>query len=446
MKYMTYATDRSHKNYLLCIAFFTLALMSKPMAVSLPVVLLILDWYPLKRIQSMKSFWSGLFEKLPFIALSLVSSVLTILAQNAGGAMAMTASVPLSTRLLVAVQSLISYLGKMLLPMNLNPYYPYPKEVSLLSWQYLSAIALVLGITVACVVLSKTRKVWLAAWGYYVVTLIPVIGIVQVGGQAMADRYMYLPCLGPFLLVGVLAARVWGKLQTPGRQRQGARFLSIAAAMLVLLSLAYFTSEHMVIWRNSLTLWNYVIEKEPETVPLAYNNRGLVFSATGQFERAIADFDKAVSLNPSDYEGYNNRALTFSQMGRFDEAIADFDKAIALNRRFYQAYNNKGKLYGEASLFDKAIEQFNNAIDINPDSSLAYGNRGLAYSLIGEDDKALKDLNRAVESDEHNVEAYGARGNLYLRAGDRARAISDFQRACDLGDEKGCDVLQRYLK
>ncbi|HWR59466.1 MAG TPA: hypothetical protein VN328_11325, partial [Thermodesulfovibrionales bacterium] len=155
--------------YLLSFVFFVLALLSKPMAVTLPAVLLIIDWHPLGRIQSFKTLRIAIAGKLPFIALSIISSVLTVFAQRAGGAIKSIEFAPLSKRVLVGVESVIIYLWKMILPLNLSPFYPYPEEASLLSIEYLSAIVLVLGITTACAVMAKRQKFWLSAWGYYVI-------------------------------------------------------------------------------------------------------------------------------------------------------------------------------------------------------------------------------------------------------------------------------------
>ena len=172
-----------HKDYLIALGFFILALLSKPMAVSLPAVLLILDWCPLGRIQSLTSFKAALVEKGPFITLSLLSSIVTIQAQKA--AMELMKVVPLSTRVLVAAKSLLAYVWKMIVPKNLIPYYPYPGDVSLFSAEYSLVIAGVLGITTVCVVFPGNRKFLLAGWSYYVITLLPVLGIVQ-------DMHAYL--------------------------------------------------------------------------------------------------------------------------------------------------------------------------------------------------------------------------------------------------------------
>jgi hypothetical protein len=221
------------KLYLLSLGSFTLALLSKPMAVTLPVCLLMLDWYPLKRIQSLRTFRTAFVEKVPFFALSLGSSILTLLAQAAGGSIVPTEYAPVATRMLVASKALVVYLGKMMVPLNLVPFYPYPSDVSLFSLDYLAAVVLVLGITTVCIVFVKGHEPLLSVWGYYVVTLIPVLGIVQVGNQFMADRYVYLPSLGPFILLGWAMAWLFEKAKALNRWSP-AMFVSAAAALVSL--------------------------------------------------------------------------------------------------------------------------------------------------------------------------------------------------------------------
>jgi hypothetical protein len=209
------------------LCFFMLALLGKPMAVTLPVVLLILDWYPLKKILSLKTFGIALCEKLPFIALSIVSSILTILAQKSGMAFQLMNIVPLPTRLFVAAKSLMLYLWKVIFPFHLVPFYPYPEKLSPDLAQYLLVFIPLIAITIICVALARKQKLWLSVWVYYVITLLPVLGIVQVGRQAMADRYMYLPSLGPFLMLGLLSAWVSVKVNALVRWRPVVKFLSI---------------------------------------------------------------------------------------------------------------------------------------------------------------------------------------------------------------------------
>jgi protein O-mannosyl-transferase len=428
-----------NRHYLLSLGFFILALMSKPMAVSLPLVLLILDWNPIARIPSVRTFRIAIVEKLPFIFLGLLLSVLTVLAQRAEGATAAMDVVPWFIRTLVAAESLVAYLGKTLLPMNLLPFYPYPHGVSLFSYEYLFAIALLLGITMVCIVCAKRQRVWLTAWGYYVVTLIPVIGIVQAGGQSMADRYTYLPSLGPFLIIGVMVAAAYEKA---GRSKQRGLVVAFsAAALLVLLALSSLTIRQIAVWRTSLDLWNVVIKKEPDNAPLAYYNRGQVFMNGGQLDKAIEDYSMAASLNPSYEEAFYNRGLAFEKSGQPGRAGEDYERAISLNPSNYQAFNNRGVLYGAAGSYDSAIEYFTRALALNPDYPDAYFNRGITYTLINRRDRALSDFDKAIALNQQFAPAYVNRGKLLLGMDRKGPAAEDFRKACELGIREACDVL-----
>ncbi len=415
MMYMKYAGSQeagvrsqgsgsNNKHYLLSLGFFILALLSKPMAVTIPVVLLILDWFPFDRVPSFRAFRDAIVEKLPFIALSLISSVVTVMAQSSGGAIKSMAYAPLSTRVFIGGKSLITYLWKTVLPVNLIPFYPYPKDVSLLSLEYISAMVLVSGITISCIVIAKKKKLWLSVWGYYVLNLVPVLGIIQVGEQSMADRYMYLPGLAPFLIAGLTAAWVWERISRLERRSLIARFMAATASIFVFISLSYLSFKQIGIWKNSIVLWNYIIEKEPERVLFAYINRGVAFEKRGELNKAIEDYDKVIDIDPL----------------------------------YFEAYNNLGVLYGQNGLFDKAIEYFNKSIGIDPAYVDAYVNRGIAYAVSGRYDSALKDFDKAVLLDQNSAEAYFNRGNLYLKTGNRERAASDFRKACDLGKQDAC--------
>ncbi len=368
--------------YIFSLVFFILALMSKPMAVSLPLVLLILDWYPFKRITSIKTFSISLIEKIPFIALSVFCSIVTILAQRSGEAIRSAEFAPLSARLLVAGKSLITYLWSMVLPLNLSPFYPYSQKISLLSIEYILPLAIIAGFSIGCAVTAKRQKLWLSVWGYYFLTLMPVLGFIQVGNQAMADRYTYLPSLGPFLLVGLAVAWVLAKKDVLNRSYRASKVFTISAAIFVSLCTAYMTIRQISIWENSFTLWNFVIEKNPDNVPFAYYNRGLAFARIRQYQKSIEDFDRAISMRPFAHSEY---------------------------------YNNRGVSYINEKLFDKAIEDFQIALALDPNNNVAYYNRGLAYYR---------------------------RGSSLLIAGDKELASADFQRACHVGNKKGCDALQ----
>ena len=429
--------------YLISLLFFILALLSKPMAVTLPVVLLMLDWYPLGRIQSFKTARTAIVEKFPFMALSIISSILTVLAQQAGGAITSIEVSPLSTRIPVAAKALIIYLWKMVLPLDLSPFYPYPREASLFSIEYFLAIVLVAGITIASVVIAKRQKLWLSAWGYYVITLLPVLGIVQVGLQSMADRYTYLPSLGPFLVIGIMASWVWARAERLGEKSQVAKVLAVAASVLVIVSLSYATFKQIAVWKNSIVFWSYVIEKEPERVPVAYYNRGIAFFKMGMSEMAIADYGQAIALKPSYYDAYNNRGLAFEKIGLLDMAIKDLEAAMAMKPSSPEAYNNIGKIYRKTGQFDAAIEKYNRVIELMPSYHEAYYNRAIVYEKMGQVDRAIEDYNRAIELKPSYYEAYNNLGVLYGNAAVVDKAKENFTRAITLNPGLGGAYVNR---
>jgi len=498
------------KRYLPALVLFSLALMSKPMAVSLPLILLLLDWYPLKRISTARSFLSAGAEKLPFVALSLISSVLTISAQRT----ASLEDVSLVTRMLVAANALIVYLGKMAVPYHLLPFYPYPDASSVLSAGYVSMAVAVCGITALCLATAGRHRLWLAAWGYYCITLLPVLGLVTVGEQSMADRYTYLPSLGPFLLFGLGMA--WIGERTEMLQRHGsiAGHIAVITGIALILALSVSTLKQISHWRNGITLWTAVIDEDADPAPLAYYNRGLGYMRAGQYDRALQDYHAAIALDPRYVNAYTNRGLTYKRTGQLDLALADYNRAIDLDPGYAVPYNSRGVLFAETGRFGQAMSDFTRAISLRPDYANAYMNRGITLRDAGRTDEALGDFNAAIRIDQNSAEAYNGkgtaltaagrydlalkdyaraiqlepsspmvygnrgetyermgladealtdyntalsldanlakiyydRGGLFLRTGRKESAMSDYRRACELGVKAGCDALQHRIR
>ncbi len=420
------------KYYLLTLGFFVLALLSKPMAVTLPLVMLILDWYPFRRIPSSSVSKFVFIEKLPFLILSLISSVITILAQNSGEAIVPLEDSPLGTRSIVGVTDLASYLWKMILPINLMPFYPYPQDVSLLSSQYLLPVLCAAGITAICIAVLKKEKLWLASWSYYVIALLPVLGIIRLGSQSMADRYTYLPSLGPFFILGFVAAWSFEKMNGLMKWRRTLKLIQVAMALVVLASLSFLTIHQIGIWKNGFTLWNYTIAKEPKKIYFAYNNRGLIYSEMGQYAAAIEDYDMSIALKPDFFKAYNNRGVVYNKKGLFDTAIEDFNKAIDLNPGSADAFNNRGVAYDGLGFFDKAMEDFSRSITLNPGSEKAYINRGVAYDKRGFYGRAIEDYTKAIALNQSSYRAYNNRGVVYNKEGSFDKAIEDYTKAIAL--------------
>ncbi len=417
------------KRYLLALGFFVLALLSKPMAVTLPCVLLVLDWFPYDRIGAGKLPRAVVMEKIPFFVLSIALSAVAVLAQASGGALAALRSSPLQWRLAVGTSALISYLREMVFPFNLSPFYPYPKEVSLLSFHYLGAFMSFAGITAACLLsyIRSGRKLWLAVWTFYFITLLPVLGIIQVGEQSMADRYSYLPSIGPFLIAGLAVAAASGRIFEVAR-RDGRRTLLVAAALGIVGIMSYMTIQQIGVWKDGITLWDDVIGKEPG-VSFAYNNRGLVYDDMGLYDAAMKDYDRSIALKPDFFRPYSNRGVILMREGLLDEAIRDFDKSIALNPSFGEAYMNRGIAYDRKGRFGMAMEDFGRALALDPVSYETLINRGVAYASRGLLDMAVRDYSKAVSINPYSDKAFNNRGVIYYKKGLYDEAVADYSRA-----------------
>jgi len=418
------------RRYILSFVFFLLALMGKPSAVTLPLVLILLDWYPLGRFSLEKP--SRIFsEKLPFIAIGIVVSLVTMRAHSSIGAMASLDDLSFFPRASLAVRALAAYLVKIALPVNLLPFYPFPEDMAFISSGTIAALALAAGVSTACIALVRRRPYLLAVWAYFLITMLP--SLAGMGGRSsfMADRYVYLPGLGIFLLAGLGAAYLWHRVGFFEGRRAAKRLILIGAAGL-LLTMMFLTLRQTAVWKDTISLWGHVIEKEPSRIPLAYNNRGLAYLGMGQFDRAIADCSAAIAIDPQYYLAYYNRGKALRALGRPKEAMDDFNRAIEINPRYADTYEARGGLFQEAGLLQPAIADLTAAITLDPGQRDAYIIRGIAHKEMGRFDLALEDYSRAIALDPRGVEAYNNRGVVFKYMGNLQAAISDFSRAVEL--------------
>ena len=383
LKYASSFSSKRHLFYAASLISFILSLLSKPMAVSLPVVLLILDFYPLNRftngLKGIKVIKVILIEKLPFFLLSIIISLITIWASNVGAALEGLETLPLLTRFLVAARTSIFYLLKMVLPLNLAPIYPYPIKIDSFAIEYFGSVSLLIIITILCLWLLRKGRLFMAIWLYYIATLAPVIGIVQVGIQSAADRYTYLPSLGPFLLAGLGVAAVFERCSKKTMQ-----VLMVVALFLALSTLGIRTVKQVAIWNDSITLWSHEIKLYPGKVLAAYNNRGKAYGGLGNYHEAIKDYNKVIELNPKYADGYHARGNIYLKLGNYQQAVGDYTFAIQLKTKYYkEAYSNRGIANYNIGDHQQAINDFNNAIMLDPQDKTAYDNREIVYQKIG---------------------------------------------------------------
>ena len=435
--------------YLVVVALCALGLMAKPMLVTLPFVLLLLDYWPLGRWRADCGFasetptavkgtvpfssdenWDSppaggpgrvLVEKMPLLALSVLSCVVTLFAQ--GKAIAPIRWVPFSWRIANAVVSYADYLGQLLYPARLTVLYPHPgPDVS--RWKIAAAGLLLAGISLGAIA-ARRRYPWLlVGWLWYLGMLVPVIGLVQVGGQAMADRYMYLP------QIGIAIAVVWSAAHF-GRRLPCRRAACGIPAALLLAAWMGCAWQQTALWRNSETLWPHTLQWTSDN-PTAELDFGVALQVKGKTDAAIEHYNNAIRILPRYAEAYNNLGYAMLQKGRLDDAIAHYQKAMELGPASLRACDNLGKALVEKGRLDEAIAWFEKALEIQPADLGARNSLGLALLDRGRSDEAMAQFQTALQFDPRCAEAYNNVGYALFRLGRLDEAIVQYEKALEM--------------
>jgi len=405
-------------SYLGVVAGLALALMSKAMAVTLPCVLALLDVWPLSRWTGRRSsskLAASLLEKLPLFAMAAGASVLAVKAQAAAGSIVGVAAIPWSARLANALVSYLAYVEKTVWPSHLAVFYPHP--VGSLPAARVALALVTVAAASALAFAWRRRAPWLPiGWLWYLGTLVPVIGLVQVGTQAMADRYAYIPLIGLFLILA------WGAAAAASRAARGPQ---IAAAMAgaVLLGLSLATLRQIGVWRDSLTLFESTVRSAPDAW-LAHYNLGNAYADQGREADAASAFRETIRLSPRFARAHNNLGKALDALGRSPEAMASYREAIRLKPELAEAHNNLGVDEDIAGDREAAIASFREAIRRNPGFVEARVNLGIALREQGRWPEALQALDEAVELGPGYAPARYQRGLVLLRTGrpDAARS------------------------
>ena len=407
-------SGRARRWYLVSLACFVLSLLSKAWGITLPVVLLALDVFPLRRAPR-------LLEKVPYAALALGAAALAFVAQQHQPAMRTLAQHGALQRTAQAAYGLSFYLWKTVVPWRLSPAYLLEGRLDPAAPRYVLSLVAVAGITA---LLVFTRRRWpsgLVAWVCYAAIVSPVLGFVQTGPQIAADRYTYLACLPWAVLVAAAVPRA-----ALGRRRLA---WSVSAAALLVLGL--LTLGQTKVWRDSFALWEYTLRVDP-TNYLAYTNRGVARHAAGDLDGAFADYNAALRFNPGHAEAYNDRGIVRFARAEVDGAIADYSAAIRLRPEYADAYENRGIARQAKGDLDGALADYGAAIRLRPTYAKAYYSRANVRLARGDADGALADYSEALDVNPRYVEAYNNRATVRRARGDLDGAIADYVRALAL--------------
>lgn len=384
--YLKYVTSLSPKKLLFyfgSLLFFISALMSKSMAVSLPIVLLILDFFPLNRLtieEGLKNVKGVIIEKLPFFLAGAISSFITIKGHAPVEAFG---SVSFVSRVFIALNGFVFYLVKIVFPFNLAPLYPHPGEIDIMGIRYPGSVFGLIIITVFCIQsLNSGKKIFIAIWLYYIVTLIPVIGILKIGRFFAADRFTYLPSVGIHILAGLGVAAIFESCKK--------KYILIFFLILILLSamMMFKTVRQIAIWHDNVTLWSTEIKLHPDVL-ISYYNRGTAYLDMKKYPQAINDLSKASESPIYTMRAYANRGIAYYKMGSYNEAVSDLSRAIHFGSKSADDYFYRGDASFHLGNYPSAMEDFHTVIQLNPTDAEAYYKLGLLYSKLGDEQRAL---------------------------------------------------------
>jgi tetratricopeptide (TPR) repeat protein len=480
--YLNYVRRPGVGRYLLVMLALGLGLLAKPMLVTLPCVLLLLDCWPLRRWRlgpapandspslsppPSASFGYLVIEKLPLFALVLASCVVTFLAQLRGNAVAPFEAFPLTARIGNALLAYVAYLGKMFWPTHLAVYYPHPGP-TVSGVQVLGAGLLLVAVTMLVLGPGRRWPYLAVGWLWYLGTLVPVIGLVQVGGQAMADRYTYVPLIGLFLLL------TWGAADLAAAWRLP-RPYPIAAAAVVLCVCVVLTWLQVGYWQSTLTLWEHAVRVTEKNVlahinlGVCYYERGMISDARREYEKAIAvapeivephinlgnlfaevgltdraaaEYHKAIDLAPGLASPHFALGNLLAQTGRWDEAKAEYQKAIELDPNNPGPHNNLGKLLWDLGRLEEAEAQYRKAIDLDPEDPGPHNNLGIALLLLNRYDEAIAEYRRALALDPGQSSFHNSLGWALQEKGELEEALAEYHKALELGDKQARSRLQ----
>jgi tetratricopeptide (TPR) repeat protein len=474
--YLSYVRKPSAARYGALAGLFVLGLMAKPMVVTFPLTLLLLDFWPLQRLSSGTDRFASLFrlacEKGPLFAVAITSCIVTLWAQKTGGAIAELGQLPLGFRLTNAALSYMAYLVKLVWPFHLAIFYPHPKD-TLEVWKVAASLTALAGITVYAI-RTRRRYPYLAfGWLWYLVALVPVIGIVQVGSQALADRYTYVPLLGIFVILAWGVPDLLGRLFGTVRNRRARLAVALgAAACVILTALAIISHKQVQFWQDDITVWAHAVAEAPPNAVAEYNLARAL--DTKQLNReAIAHYQQSVRLDPNKPEAFNNLGTLLMNAGNYGEAESALRSALRARPDYIEALGNLGLLLCKVKRYDEgflsyeaalrsdpaaaeirgkfassrcdfgidlagrgdvtgAVEQFRSALEIDPHSAMAHYDLGVTFAAQKKLDLARREYEQAIGADPNFVPAHNNLGILLGEEGKFDEAIMHFKVALSI--------------
>lgn len=440
LAYAQYAKDsevrclRSKVYYGLALFFFALGLMSKAMLVTWPFVMLLLDYWPLERFTSgglqtanrrgshVSRHVLLVIEKIPFLVLAAAVSYVAFVAQKMGGAVVALNKLPFEARFENALVSYCSYLGKLVWPTNLAVFYPYPGH-----WppaQVLLAGLLLIGVSALLLAKRRQYPFLMMGWLWFCGTLVPVIGLVQVGIQAMADRYTYIPSIGVFIMA------IWGAYEF-SRRRPRAMIAFSALGSVAIIACAGLAREQLRYWHNSETLFEHALAVTKNNY-VAHSALGAALYDKNQTDAAIRQYEEAIQLNPGYFRAHFGLAVALDKKGRIDAAIRQYQETLQLHPDFTKAHNELGVVLFSKGQIDAAILQYREALRLNPDNAPAYYNLGIALAANSRFEDAVANYRQSLRINPNHADTFVHLGMALDQLGRPSEAVAQYRQALRL--------------
>ena len=470
--YVRYVRQSGWLRYMLILFFYILGLMSKPMVMTLPFVLLLLDYWPLNRFRldgsqkNLRTKIAGLLrEKTPMFLMTAASAQITLYAQQKGDSVQPLSALPLDERLANALISYVNYIIKFLYPIKLAIFYPYPNGIP--GWVLIASAAILLAFSWAAIKLRNQKPYFLVGWFWFLGTLIPVIGLVQVGMQSMADRYMYLP------MIGLLIPVAWGIPEFLSKWHYRKTVLSVSAACVTVVFL-WITRTQLAYWTDTYTLFSRALVVTENNF-FAYNVVGDILARKGDHKTAEKYFLTVLRIRPNDVDAmiglgrlafhnknydkalnYYQKALLgrpadakiicmigelFYNSGKSDKAITYYSEALVLNPSDPETYNKLGIVFFSKQSYEQARQKFKTAVRLNPRFDKAYYNLGLVASKQGKIDEALIHYKKAISLNPNYADAHKSLADLLFLRGDAEQALEHYSEALRINPD---DATKHY--
>ena len=417
------------------LAVYSLSLLSNARGMSLLVVLLVLDFYPLRRLGDEVSGWFGRatravwVEKIPYLLLAMAAGLTALLAQYQAGALGSIESHGVGTRIAQGFYGTVFYLWKTVVPVNLSPLYEIPRELNPLEWPYVVSGVLVVVITLSLILLRRCWPAGLAVWVCYLAMLAPVLGAAQSGPQFVADRYSYLSCLGWAILAGAALFHCWRVGVVYGINRT--LLITSGVVSLVVIGLGGLTWKQSQVWYDTERLWRHALTIDQES-RTPHNNLGVLLASHGKLDEAIQHYHRAIDIDPNYVKAYNNLGNALWIRGETEEAIHRYQKALRIDPNNADAHYNLGNGLRSQGKLEEAIAHYEQALRVDPSDSLAHKNLAISLAELGHINKAMVHFREALRLDPDDASNHANLANIFAARDESDQAVEHYRRAVQL--------------